>query len=220
MSSPSHLSPGSEELGAVGLYFAYGSNMHLQQMAARCPDSTLFARGILRNYRWQVSSRGGGNVVRGSQKDSVEGLLFTVSSSNVQALRGYEGVEQQFFVEEILDIQVERLLDKELEGRTPGDVAQILATYSSESDLTSGQPTRSHKSSESKAIDPEGEPVIHKALVYISYKYQLPGDIREEYTARMQLAMADARMLGLSDNYLDSSLMPQVLGKRNHLLAG
>lgn len=154
MSSRTHLPTGSEELGAVGLYFAYGSNMHLKQMAARCPDSTLFAKGILRNYRWQVSSRGGGNVVRGSQEDAVEGLLFFVSPSNVQALRGYEGVEQQFFVEEILDIQVERFLDKELEGRTPGDVAQILSKDSSESGLTSGQSTRSYKSSESKAIDP------------------------------------------------------------------
>jgi hypothetical protein len=139
-------------------------------MAARCPDSTLFAKGTLRNYRWQVSSRGGGNVVRGSQKDSVEGLLFSVSPSNVQALRGYEGVEQQFFVEEILDVQVERLLDKALEGRTPGDVAQILAKYNSEYSLTSGQSTHFHTPNESKATNP-GQHSLLMALWKVDRAY-------------------------------------------------
>jgi hypothetical protein len=31
--------------------------------------------------------------------------------------------------------------------------------------------------------------------------YRLPGIIREEYRARMQLAMADAKLLGVSEKY-------------------
>lgn len=47
MSSLKHPSPGFEESGAEELYFSFGSNMPLQQMAARCHDSRLFAKGIL-----------------------------------------------------------------------------------------------------------------------------------------------------------------------------
>ncbi|KAF2194268.1 hypothetical protein K469DRAFT_195015 [Zopfia rhizophila CBS 207.26] len=213
MSSLSQPSPGSEESGAGELYFAYGSNMHLQQMAARCGDSTLFAKGILRNYRWQTNSRGGGNVIEGNQEDFVEGIVFTVSPSDVRALRRYEGVEQQIFVERKFDIEVERVLDTALEGRKPADVAKILAQYNSGQSKVPDKFSHD-KPSTSKAEEPEGEKVFRKALVYISYKYQLPGDIREEYIARMQLAMADARMLGVSKNYLETSLYPQVFGKR------
>ena len=59
-----------------------------------------------------------------------------------------------------------------------------------------------------------GEKVFRKALIYISYEHQLPGDIRDEYIPRMQLAMADARMLGVSQNYLETSLHPLVFGKQ------
>ena len=50
-------------------------------------------------------------------------------------------------------------------------------------------------------------------LIYINYEYQLPGTIRDEYIAHMQLAMADARMLGVSQNYLETSLHPLMFGK-------
>ena len=93
MSSLKHPSLGPQELEAERLYFAYGSNMHLQQMAARCHDSRLFAKGILRGYKWQINSRGGAKMIKGSLKDFVEGIAFTVSPSDVQALRNYEGVK-------------------------------------------------------------------------------------------------------------------------------
>ncbi len=322
MSSLKHPSPGSEESEAEKLYFSYGSNMHLQQMAARCHDSTLFAKGILRSYKWQINSRGGANVIDGDRADFVEGIVFTVSPSDVRALRHYEGVKQQFYAEKEFDIEVDHILDTALEGRKPADAARILALHKSESRLTEsnssadaaipGQshtnsnstaedtnlqmsrecPTTSHQSgpeptfkfshekpSTSKAEEPgsltrhrfkqlreyklttskvlstrmtknqngylitipqaktrsqtqvrqsfsgsrqpgrvliteEGEKAIRKALIYISYEHQLPGDIREEYIGRMQLAMADARMLGVSQNYLETSLHPLVFGKR------
>ncbi|PWY86279.1 hypothetical protein BO70DRAFT_428317 [Aspergillus heteromorphus CBS 117.55] len=207
MSSFRQSCPSPDESRAGGLYFAYGSNMHLQQMAARYPDSTLFARGILRNYRWQTNTRGGGNVVEGSQDDFVEGIMFRVSTSDVQALRHYEGVAQQNFTEMEFDIEVERFPDTRWEGRKTTDAARILAGDSTGFRMT--EP-------ESLTDAPEhnrAERVHRKALVYVSYKYQVPGDIRDEYMARMQLAMDDARMLGVSEYYLEALLHPQVFGK-------
>lgn len=125
----------SDELGDGSLYFAYGSNMHLQQIAKRCPDCTLYATGILQKYRWQINSRGGANVVEGNQEDFVEGIIFTLSSSDIRALRGYEGVTQHFYAEERLEIEVEHRLGMELEGRKPAEAAEILAKYNSNSSL-------------------------------------------------------------------------------------
>ena len=141
MSSFKHQSSGPEESGAHKLYFSYGSNMHLQQMAARCPDSRLFAKGILRSYKWQINSRGGANVVEGHQEDFVEGIVFTVSPSDVQALRHYENVERKFYAETEFEIEVERIRDTALEGRTPADAARILASYNAESSLTETNPS-------------------------------------------------------------------------------
>ncbi|PYH97587.1 hypothetical protein BO71DRAFT_121733 [Aspergillus ellipticus CBS 707.79] len=210
MSSFTRLSPSPEEPGAGELYFAYGSNMHLQQMAARYPGSTLFAKGILRNYRWQTNTRGGGNVVEGTQDDFVEGVVFTVSPSDVQALRHYEGVAQRNFEEMEFEIEVERFLDTALEGRKATDAAQILAQRATEPESLADS-EQNHKSTSTNS---EGERRLHKALVYVSYKYQVPGDIRDEYAARMQLAMADARTLGVSEYYLEALLYPQVFGRR------
>ena len=136
MSSLKHQSPGPEESGADKLYFSYGSNMHLQQMAARCPDSRLFAKGILRSYKWQINSRGGANVIEGNQEDFVEGVVFTVSPSDVQALRHYENVERKFYAEREFEIEVERIRDTALEGMIPAEAARILASHNSVSGLT------------------------------------------------------------------------------------
>jgi hypothetical protein len=124
--------------------------MHLEQMAKRCPDSTIFAKGTLRNYKWQVNSRGGGNVVEGGPEDIVQGIVFKVSSSDLQVLRRCEGVDKQHFVEERLAIEVERILNPELRHRKTVDVVEILAQrdaghgQNSLSDITKQHPLKTH----------------------------------------------------------------------------
>ena len=122
-------SPKSEESVAETLYFSYGSNMHLRQMAARCPDSTLYAKGVLRNHIWQINSRGGANVTKGILEDFVEGIVFKVSPSDIEALRRYEGIKQEFYEEEKLEIEVECLLGKTFEGCKTVHAAESLAHY-------------------------------------------------------------------------------------------
>ena len=38
------------------LYIAYGSNLNLAQMAARCPSASVYAKGVLNN--WELVYRG------------------------------------------------------------------------------------------------------------------------------------------------------------------
>lgn len=262
MNTFSHPLIGSEEGVAGDLYFAFGSNMRLQQMAERCPGSALFAKGILRKYKCQINSRGGGNVVEGNSEDLVEGIIFTVSHSDVRALRHFEGIEQQFFVEKRLNVEVVPFPDTIFAGRKTEDAAGLLAqhSYHHEPGLTAScsSPDVSIPNLDQKQLsrtkDDEhaqssrvwstplnqsasklpsnsvqsGAPdkfshdeprmsgqknVVYGALVYVCREHQLPGEIRGEYRARMRLAMADARMLGVSRNYLDTSLHPLVFGE-------
>lgn len=126
------LDPGDSEMRQF--YFAYGSNMHLQQMATRCPESSVYAIGILHNYKWQTNTRGGGNVVKDSQGDYVEGIVFLVSSSDIETLRQNEGVQQDNFVEKILEVEIRPLQEQSLAGQSTITCCDILAKKNSASE--------------------------------------------------------------------------------------
>lgn len=69
-------------------YFAYGSNLNLEQMKYRCPDAILIGPGILKN--WVLKFRGPLDIEQ-SPGDYVEGALFSISESDLKALDRYEG---------------------------------------------------------------------------------------------------------------------------------
>lgn len=73
------------------LYFAYGSNMSLEQMRRRCPESRRLGQARLAGYRWIITQRGYANVV--SEADGeVEGILYALSSADQKRLDNFEGV--------------------------------------------------------------------------------------------------------------------------------
>lgn len=51
-------------------------------------------------------------------------------------------------------------------------------------------------------------PNLRKALIYVVPGVEMPGKIRDEYAARMRLAIADAQVLGISKSYLRTELYP------------
>ena len=72
------------------LYFAYGSNINLEQMEHRCPDAQLVGPVTLQNYELQF--RGSGFATVAPKKDSVvHGLLWKLTPSCEQSLDRYEG---------------------------------------------------------------------------------------------------------------------------------
>lgn len=73
------------------LYFAYGSNMNLNQMAHRCPDAKVV--GVCRAEGFQLAFRGGSGVATIlPQKDSfVEGVLWRITERCEQSLNRHEG---------------------------------------------------------------------------------------------------------------------------------
>lgn len=73
------------------LYFAYGSNMDLRQMRARCQNGAqLIGIGTLFDWKFFINSRGYGNIVP-EPKELVLGLVFRLSTNALANLDQAEG---------------------------------------------------------------------------------------------------------------------------------
>ncbi len=78
-------------------YFAYGSNLSLAQMQARCPGSKHIMRAVLHGYRlvfvWKAKRWGGCGVasIQPDPDHQVPGLLYSMTHGDVEILNGFEG---------------------------------------------------------------------------------------------------------------------------------
>ena len=76
------------------LYFAYGSNINLNQMAVRCPDAKVVEPAVLEDYellfRGNGSSFGVATIVH-KEGSQVQGLLWRITPYCELSLDIYEG---------------------------------------------------------------------------------------------------------------------------------
>ena len=85
------------------LYFAYGSNLWIDQMRRRCPQSTRVGKAILPGYRWIISARGYASIVA-SKEDEVQGVVYAVTLDDELSLDSYEGVASGSYVKRVLTV--------------------------------------------------------------------------------------------------------------------
>ena len=83
------------------LYFAYGSNLDLDQMSARCPESRLISRAKLSGYRLGFTGHGrnwNGAVatVLPAQSNHVFGLVWSLSDTDLDKLDRCEGYPHSY----------------------------------------------------------------------------------------------------------------------------
>ena len=86
------------------LYFAYGSNINLQQMAVRCPDAKVVEPAVLENY--ELLFRGndrafGVATIRPKEDGLVHGLLWKITPECERSLDLYEGFPHLYEKQEI-----------------------------------------------------------------------------------------------------------------------
>ena len=77
------------------IYFAYGSNLNLQQMQYRCPSARLLGVGLKRGYALRFRGRWPGYAyltVTATAGAVTPVAAFAVRPSDVAALNRYEGV--------------------------------------------------------------------------------------------------------------------------------
>ena len=192
------------------LYFAYGSNLSLEQMAARCPESRYIGLARLHDFRWQINQRGVANVVpkRGSV---VEGLCYLLSRKDEVRLDKNEGVpiayvkqheEVELFVASgaIAGRQVKEIIDHDL-------VSRLQVKPAEGSSSKTHMLLKSRKDQDKRSGD-KGERVT--ALVYISPVHILDGLPRSEYVKRMNRAIANGIVLGMSQRYINETMRPYI----------
>ena len=76
------------------LYFAYGSNINLNQMAVRCPDAKVVEPAVLKGY--ELLFRGNGSsfgvaTIAPKEGSQVQGLLWKITPYCEMSLDIYEG---------------------------------------------------------------------------------------------------------------------------------
>ena len=178
------------------LYFAFGSNLHLAQMAKRCPQSRFIGTAELHKYRFQINERGFANVLPSSKRgDYVEGLVYLLSQSDEASLDRSEGVPWAYrkgsLEVEVFTASIDHV------GRAVPELAQHLL----DSEQYPAQPQNS-----SQSTNLHGQ--LTKALVYLSPDYVTDSEPRDEYIDRMNAGIIDARKLGMSRFYIDTCLRP------------
>ena len=92
------------------LYFAYGSNLFLDQMKVRCPDSEVVKSFILNNYRLVFRTVADIEESKGSK---VPGVIFKISKKDEFSLDKYEGVPT-LYRKEYFDLHLDREANKVL----------------------------------------------------------------------------------------------------------
>ncbi|KAG7092684.1 hypothetical protein E1B28_009017 [Marasmius oreades] len=73
------------------LNLSYGSNIWMDQMKRRCPDSRFIGVAKLEKWRWIISTRGYANIVP-SEDDHVYGFVYALNERDEKVLDGFEGV--------------------------------------------------------------------------------------------------------------------------------
>lgn len=78
------------------LYFAYGANMDVAGMAARCPRSRPLGRARLASHRFLVMAEGFASVAP-DQRTSVHGVLWDLALCDVPALDRFEEISRGLY---------------------------------------------------------------------------------------------------------------------------
>ena len=73
---------------SVKLYFAYGMNTNQEEMSYRCPGARALGRAVLPGYRLEFKSFA---TIVPNPKESVDGVLWTITDSDESALDMLEG---------------------------------------------------------------------------------------------------------------------------------
>lgn len=92
-------------------YFAYGSNMDMEQMRYRCPGAELHGTAVLPDYKFALDSAGCATVIPCEGKE-VCGVLWSINSEDEKALDRYEGVAAGCYGKETLKVSCEGYLSK------------------------------------------------------------------------------------------------------------
>jgi hypothetical protein len=157
------------------LYFGYGSNLWIQQMHSRCPNSHYLGIARLKGYKWIINSRGYANIVELPKESSLRtrseawGLVFYLTPSDEARLDKNEGVPVAYTKE---NLRVDFWRHKLEEGKVRINIG-------------------------------DEKPVPEETLVYIDRGRVQEAKPKEEYVVRMNKGIEDALAFGVPEAYVE-----------------
>lgn len=81
------------------LYFAYGSNMCLEQMKNRCPAAKVVGKIRLEGFEFIICSKGYATILP-NPNSYIEGLVWELTEACEQSLDVYEGISEGLYTKE------------------------------------------------------------------------------------------------------------------------
>lgn len=185
------------------LYFAYGSNLWLQQMARRCPDSFFVGRAILPDHVWQINERGFANVVPRSGYN-VHGLVYQVNAENEARLDRFEGTHSGAYSKTYKSV-ILHLAQPEFQISTRWIVENDgIANSTSLAGQWFWRNPPVHQEARLQA----------NVLVYLSEDFVQWGESRADYSNRMNHGISDAIALGVPADFYEHSVRSMIPAPR------
>lgn len=99
------------------LYISYGSNMNLEQMALRCPNSKVVCNGKLNG--WKLIFNIHADVIKGKKTDVVPVVVWDIADEDWYRLDMYEGYPS-YYIKETVNVLLE-------DGRKEKAVVYVMA---------------------------------------------------------------------------------------------
>ncbi len=94
-------------------YFAYGSNMDVEQMRYRCPGAKVVGTGLLKQHRFIINRHGVASVVP-DPTQCVYGVLWHITPAHEAVLDDYEGVDEGCYYKAQVDIETANASERAL----------------------------------------------------------------------------------------------------------
>jgi Gamma-glutamyl cyclotransferase, AIG2-like len=109
------------------LYFAYGANMDIADMARRAPHSRPLGPARLPRHRFIIMAEGYASVVR-DPRGSVHGLLWDLAMRDLKPLDRFEGLDRGLYTKISQPVILEALPAKVAPGSASGDTSTLKTT--------------------------------------------------------------------------------------------
>ncbi len=98
-------------------YLAYGSNLSVKQMAARCPEAKIIGKAMLKDYRLVFRTHANVEKCKGSK---VPVIIWDISETDEKSLDRYEGYPR-YYTKKFVEVRMTNL-----EGKKPKKISAMV----------------------------------------------------------------------------------------------
>jgi gamma-glutamylcyclotransferase len=172
-------------------YFAYGTDLSLDPMSRNFSSAQYVGRATITNYRWIINDRGVANIFY-APGNWVEGHVYSLSPKDADTLTDAKR-SRGFYPKSRISVKLWEAPDA-LYGRTPGDLKDDRANKLLSRADRRGENIREHP------------PRTDNDILVFASRSSREGWPNTTYAETINDGIRDARMLGMTDGYVERYL--------------